>query len=71
MPVPKKRQTKGRQGGRRSHIKLKLPKLVTCAHCNQPKFPHRLCQSCGFYNDRQVIDRVAQELKKKEKSKNT
>jgi len=69
MPEPKKRQTKGSQGSRRAHLKLKPINLAPCSHCKKLKLPHRMCTSCGYYNDREVVNVLEKELKKKEKEK--
>jgi large subunit ribosomal protein L32 len=66
MAVPKQRHTRSRSNRRRSHIKLKLPTLTKCPHCNEAVLPHNLCDNCGYYRDKQVIDVLAK-LDKKEK----
>lgn len=43
--------------------------LVSCNHCNKPKVPHEVCKYCGFYGNKEVINVIAKELKKKEKHK--
>lgn len=37
-----------------------------CPKCGEFKLPHRVCQNCGTYNDRPVVD-VLKKLTKKEK----
>jgi len=69
MPVPKKHGTHGKTGRRRSHLALKQQGLSSCSHCNQPKLPHRMCANCGYYNEVEVENVLAKELKKKEKQK--
>lgn len=56
MALPKKRTSKSRQGKRRSHDKLTLPAMDTCPHCHSPKLSHRVCPTCGWYNDREAIE---------------
>ena len=56
MALPKKKCAKARQGKRRSHLKLTLPAMDECPHCHNPKLAHRVCHTCGWYNDRQVIE---------------
>jgi large subunit ribosomal protein L32 len=29
--------------------------VATCGHCHQPKPPHRVCPTCGYYGEEQVI----------------
>jgi len=38
----------------RSHWKLNPKNVVECPECHEPKLPHRLCPSCGYYNGRKV-----------------
>jgi len=57
MPNPKKRHTKSKRDNRRAHWKLTLPGLNVCPQCGQPKLPHRLCLSCGFYNGQLILPR--------------
>jgi len=57
MPNPTKRHTKSRRGNRRSHDALKAGSLAICPKCKEPKLPHRVCPSCGFYNGRVVLQK--------------
>ena len=56
MAVPKKRMSRSRQGHRRSHDRLKAPTYGECPQCHEMKQPHAVCQHCGFYKDREVIE---------------
>jgi predicted ATP-dependent serine protease len=42
--------------------------LHPCNKCGEFKFSHRVCQNCGTYNKRPVLD-VLKKLTKKEKKK--
>ncbi len=55
MALPKTRYAHARQGERRAHLALKLPRLVECSQCHQPKRPHTICRNCGYYDGREVI----------------
>ncbi len=56
MPVPKKRLSRTRRDRRRAnHDKLAAPNLSTCSRCKAHKLPHRVCGSCGYYKNREVI----------------
>ena len=57
MGVPKRRVSHARQGERRSHLALELPKLEECPHCHEPKRPHHACPNCGYYSGRQASSR--------------
>lgn len=69
MPNPKRRHSKARGRKRRTHWKLARPGIVLCPQCRAPKLPHRMCEACGYYNGRVVIDFEARRAKKAEKKK--
>ena len=54
MALPKRRHSHQRKNKRRSHHALKVEGLSTCPQCKEPKLPHRICSSCGYYDGRQV-----------------
>lgn len=66
--VVRMRHTRSATGQRRSHHALETGALSQCSHCGKPVLPHNLCQNCGYYKDRQVIDVLAK-LDKKERKK--
>ncbi|MBM3250804.1 MAG: 50S ribosomal protein L32 [Candidatus Nealsonbacteria bacterium] len=68
MAVPKQHRSKSRQGQRRMHIHLNVPEITVCPKCGKPILPHTVCQACGFYKGREVID-ILGKLDKKEKKK--
>ena len=68
MPVPKQRHTKSRRNKRRSHQALNERHFSLCPKCGQPVLPHQLCQNCGTYAGREVID-ILSKLTKKERKK--
>jgi large subunit ribosomal protein L32 len=56
MPVPKQKKSRARTRSRRAnHDKVTLLKLVECPNCGEYTRPHRVCPSCGYYKDREVI----------------
>ncbi len=57
MAVPQNRQSKSRRDKRRAQwkAKFKAPNFSVCPNCQEPKLPHRVCPSCGFYRDREVV----------------
>ena len=67
MGVPRAHSTRAQKGRRRSHLALTPLVLVPCSHCSQPKPPHIVCKSCGYYDGKEVANVLARELKKKEK----
>jgi large subunit ribosomal protein L32 len=56
MAVPKRRTSKQRKRKRRTHFKAEKVSTQTCPRCGDPKLPHRVCPTCGFYRDEAVID---------------
>ncbi len=55
MPNPKKRHSKARRDKRRANWKIEAPQLTLCTQCRQPKMPHRVCPTCGFYNGKEIV----------------
>ena len=60
------RHTRGHTRNRRSHHGLRPKALVKCEKCGELKLPHIICQNCGIYKNRQVVD-VLKKLTKKER----
>ena len=69
MAVPKQHRSKSRQGQRRMHLFLKTPKFVACKKCGALVLPHTLCENCGTYRGREVVDVLAKLTKKEKKQK--
>jgi large subunit ribosomal protein L32 len=63
------RHTKGHTGNRRSHHSLAEPRLSKCADCGELHMTHRVCENCGKYRGRVVIDVGAKIEKKENKAK--
>jgi large subunit ribosomal protein L32 len=57
--VVRMRHTRAHTRNRRSHHALKAPALSTCGHCGAATRPHHMCQACGYYKGRQVLDLAA------------
>lgn len=55
MAVPKKRTSSARRDKRRAQHKAGKATLNSCPRCHEPRIPHRVCPSCGFYAGREVI----------------
>jgi large subunit ribosomal protein L32 len=56
MAVPKKKTSKMKQRQRRAnHDKVSAPNLSQCSRCGEPKLPHRVCPSCGYYKNREIV----------------
>ena len=54
----------------RSHDGLKQASLNKCENCGESKLPHRVCQNCGQYKNREVIKIIAAKRNNKAKNKN-
>ncbi|MBI2055691.1 MAG: 50S ribosomal protein L32 [Candidatus Sungbacteria bacterium] len=67
--VVRMRHTKSATGQRRSHHALRPGAFSICSHCNKDALPHTVCQNCGYYKGRQVIDVLAKLDKKTKKKK--
>jgi len=67
MAVPKQRHTKSRRNKRRSHHALDKQHFSSCPKCGSPVLSHRVCQNCGSYKSREVIDVMAKLTKKERK----
>lgn len=70
MANPTKKHTSGRTRRRRGGQlkKLVMYDLVPCSKCGEPKKQHYICNSCGTYDDKQIID-VAAKIEKREKKR--
>jgi large subunit ribosomal protein L32 len=55
MPLPKRRHSGTRRDKRRANDALAAPASSFCPNCQEPKLPHRICKSCGYYNGKEVI----------------
>lgn len=63
------RHTKGHTGNRRSHHALEEPRLAKCANCQAMHVLHTVCDQCGTYRGRKVVDVEANLAKKMERRK--
>lgn len=68
MP-PTQRHTSSRRDRRRGQLRLKAPTVAVCGKCKAPALPHRMCENCGTYRGRVVVDVLAKLTKKERKLK--
>jgi large subunit ribosomal protein L32 len=55
--LPKRKLSKGKRGRRRQHDRAVPATLVPCGNCGELKRAHAVCTSCGYYGDREVIEK--------------
>lgn len=57
MAVPKKRSSRSVRDMRRSHHAIEATAAVeSCPSCGEPKLRHRVCEACGTYRGKQILD---------------
>lgn len=56
MAVPRNRLSNARKNSKRSHHAKKPKSTSVCSNCDSPRLPHTICQSCGSYGDRKVLN---------------
>ncbi|MEK9168145.1 MAG: 50S ribosomal protein L32 [Patescibacteria group bacterium] len=69
LMVVRMRHTRGHTANRRSHHALTATRLSACVKCNAPHVRHRMCENCGTYREREMVDVVAKAGKKAAKAK--
>ena len=63
------RHTTGHTKNRRSHHALKEPHLVKCSDCEELHLKHRVCENCGKYRGKVILDVEKKTIKKEKKAK--
>jgi large subunit ribosomal protein L32 len=56
MGVPKRKHSNARTGSRRAHDALKAKQLQACPKCGQMKPSHVVCENCGHYGGRTIVE---------------
>jgi len=56
MAVPRSRLSNQRKNTRRAHHAKKPRSFNACSNCGAKRLPHTICQSCGSYGDRSVLE---------------
>jgi large subunit ribosomal protein L32 len=56
MAVPKRRTSKSRKLKRRTHDRAQATAVQACQRCGDPRRPHRVCPTCGYYGDQKRIE---------------
>ena len=58
MAVPKRKTSKSKKGKRRSHHSQFAVNSTECPNCGEFNLPHHICNSCGYYNKKEIIDKT-------------
>jgi large subunit ribosomal protein L32 len=57
MAVPKKRMSRSQRDQRRAHDAIKYSAASeSCPECGELKLRHRLCEACGTYRGKKIIE---------------
>lgn len=67
--TPTRHHTKSRRNKGRAHFALKPVKTIACPKCHQQVRSHRVCNNCGFYKGREVVNVLAKLDKKERKQR--
>jgi large subunit ribosomal protein L32 len=59
MATPKKKMSKSKRNMRRSHDALSASSYTECPKCGELVRPHHVCESCGYYNKKDVLVKKA------------
>lgn len=67
MPVPKRKLSRSRRDMRSANkfLDLILFKICSTKDCNNPILPHIVCDKCGFYKGRKVLEIRIKKAKEK------
>ena len=69
--VNRMRATRAHRDNRRSHHALDDVRLSKCVNCGAPHIRHTMCEKCGTYKGKKVIDMTAIVAKKTAKKQKT
>ncbi len=56
MAVPKRKHSNSRTGKRRAHDAKPIRQTAICPTCSQAILTHAICDNCGSYQGRQVME---------------
>ncbi len=65
--VVRMRHTRAHTANRRSHHALKALNISACKNCGAMKAPHNVCDACGFYRGKKVLQIKTKAVKAKAK----
>jgi len=67
LAVPKVNTSKSKRDKRRTHDKLTPVNIVECPRCHAKKIAHRVCLSCGYYDNVKIL--ISSDEKEKKATK--
>lgn len=70
MPTPKRKLSRSRIGMRSANKGLKPQSFLLCTNgaCGEPRLPHEVCTTCGFYRGKKVMTtKMDRDLKRTQK----
>ncbi len=56
MAVQQNKKSKQKVRQRQAANRYKGVQPGKCSHCGAPVIPHRVCEECGYYKDKQILD---------------
>ena len=56
MAVPKRKTSKQRKHTRAANWTANASALVECPQCHELKVAHQVCDACGYYDGKQVVE---------------
>jgi large subunit ribosomal protein L32 len=56
MAVPKRRTSKSKKRKRRNFYRAAAVAVQPCPRCGDPRRPHRVCPSCGYYAGEKEVE---------------
>ncbi|MEG1706532.1 MAG: 50S ribosomal protein L32 [Clostridia bacterium] len=63
MAVPKTKTSKQRKHTRTANWKVSAPSLAECPQCHELKVTHQVCDSCGFYDGKEIVKKTEEKKK--------
>ena len=63
------RHTHSHTQNRRSHHAIVASVVIKCVKCGVDTLPHVVCQNCGFYKGREVVNVLKKLTKRERKAK--
>ncbi|MBI3631734.1 MAG: 50S ribosomal protein L32 [Candidatus Staskawiczbacteria bacterium] len=69
MAVPRHRHTKSKRNKVRMHLYIRPSVLTLCTKCKSKVLPHTVCQNCGFYKGKEIINILGKLTKKDRKTR--